>query len=69
MSADSSSNVGGICVLAIPGLIGVALVVLKLNGFVWCSWWWVTAPFWEVGASAAVVLAIKFMAIPARRFH
>jgi hypothetical protein len=29
----------------------------------------VTAPFWEVGASAAVVLAIKFMAIPARRFH
>ena len=32
--------------LGIIGLLGVALVALKLTGVIGWSWVWVTAPFW-----------------------
>jgi hypothetical protein len=32
--------------ISIPGLLGVAFVVLKLTHVINWSWWWVTLPFW-----------------------
>lgn len=32
--------------IGIPGLLGVAFVVLKLCGVISWSWWLVTLPFW-----------------------
>lgn len=39
--------------LPIPGLLGIAFVVLKLCGVIDWSWWWVTAPWW-----GAIVVAV-----------
>ena len=43
MENQSSSNSSSISAL---GLLGVALVVLKLCKVIDWSWWWVTLPFW-----------------------
>lgn len=32
--------------VGIPGLLFVALVVLKLAGIIDWSWWWVASPLW-----------------------
>lgn len=32
--------------VGVPGLLGVAFVVLKLCHVIDWSWWWVLAPFW-----------------------
>ena len=39
-SSGKSTSIG------IPGLLGVAFVVLKLCGVINWSWWWVLSPFW-----------------------
>lgn len=41
MSTESKSTSVGVI-----GLLGVALVVLKLCKVIDWSWWWVTLPFW-----------------------
>ena len=41
--------------LGIVGLLGVALVVLKLTGVIDWSWLWVTLPFWLPVAIVALL--------------
>jgi len=41
MENNNSSN--GI---SAASLLGVALIILKLTGFIDWSWWYVTMPFW-----------------------
>lgn len=55
---SSSSSSSGIGVL---GLLGVLFVALKLTGFIDWSWWWVTLPFWGLGALVVIVLSIYFL--------
>jgi len=43
MSENTVASSGGI---GVPGLLGVAFVILKLCGVIGWSWWWVTSPFW-----------------------
>lgn len=57
MSKESSST-GGVSAL---GLLGVALVVLKLTGFIDWSWWLVTLPFW--GGIALIVFILLVVLI------
>ena len=56
MSQKSSS--GGIGVL---GLLGVVFVTLKLIGIINWSWWWVTFPFWGLGAFVLIALLIALI--------
>lgn len=54
----------------ILGILGVALVVLKLTGFLDCSWFWVTLPFWGIYAvviAAFVVLLLIELLIAKHR--
>lgn len=44
--------------IGLPGVLFVALLVLKLVGVIKWSWWWVTAPLW--GPAILVVLVILF---------
>ena len=37
-------------------LLGVALIVLKVAGYITWSWWWVLAPFWLPVLIAIVLL-------------
>ena len=50
-SSGSSSGVG------VPGLLGVAFVVLKLCGVIDWSWWLVLLPFW-IGPALVLVIAL-----------
>lgn len=43
LSEQICRNSGGI---SVPGLLGIAFIVLKLCGVISWSWWWVLAPFW-----------------------
>lgn len=57
---NSNTNSG----VGVLGLLGVAFVVLKLLGVINWSWWWVTLPFWGVGALlVAVMLALGLVAL------
>lgn len=43
--------------LGVPGLLGVAFVILKLCGVIHWSWLWVIAPFWiPIGIGIILVL-------------
>ncbi len=52
--SDSSRASGGI---GVPGLLGVAFVVLKLTHVIDWSWWWVLSPFWICFLIWVLVLA------------
>lgn len=45
------------------GLLGVALVVLKLTGQIDLSWWWVTLPFWFGWGMALLIIVVAGIAI------
>jgi len=53
--SESSSHTG----ITVPGLLGVAFVILKLCHVINWSWWWVTAPFW----GGFVLLFILFFVV------
>lgn len=57
---SNQSNSGGI---SVPGLLGVAFVVLKLTGVIDWSWWLVTLPFWGGVAIAIIILLIHVFVI------
>lgn len=44
--------------IGVLGLLGVALVVLKLCNVISWSWWLVTLPFWGVSALVLIILMI-----------
>jgi len=52
----SSSSSGGI---SFWGVVTIALIVLKLMGYIDWSWWWVLAPMW---LGALVVLGLLLIA-------
>jgi len=54
MSNSSSSSSG----IGFAGVLTVALVVLKLLGYISISWWWVFAPIW-----VSFVLVIGFLVV------
>jgi hypothetical protein len=58
MSDSNSNSVGSI---GVPGLLGVAFVILKLCGVINWSWWLVTLPFWGGFALIIGILAVWFM--------
>lgn len=47
--------------IGIPGILGVAFVVLKLCGVIDWSWWWVTIPFWGLIAVLGSFALICFI--------
>ena len=49
-AATASGGVG------LPGLLGVAFIVLKLCEVIDWSWWWVTCPFWALPAVALAII-------------
>lgn len=54
---DDNVRSGGV---GFCGLLTVALIVLRLTGFIDWDWWWVLAPLWVptlVGVVALAVLA------------
>jgi hypothetical protein len=48
--------------IAIPGLLFLAVLGLKLAGHITWSWWWVTAPLWG-GALMVVSFVIAFAVV------
>jgi hypothetical protein len=40
------------------GLLTIALVVLKLTGYIQWSWLWITAPLWIPGSFALIVAVL-----------
>ncbi len=44
------------------GLLAVALIVLKLTGYIGWSWWWVLAPLW-CPALVCVGAVMAFLAL------
>ena len=64
--SDSASATG----LTLPGLLGIAFVVLKLAKVIDWSWWWVTAPFWGpaiILLAAIVVFLVLHWAFKRKR--
>lgn len=53
MSSESSTTSSGVSTI---GLLGIALIVLKLTKVIDWSWWWVTSPFW--GGIALVIIVV-----------
>lgn len=62
--------------VGIFGLLGVALIILKLCGVIDWSWWWVLAPWWATllvtlilfgGILAGYVLVMIRSVTPRRR--
>lgn len=53
-------NVGGTNVL---GLLGAALVVLKLTGYINISWLWVLSPFWIPFAIVITLVLLIFSVV------
>jgi ABC-type nickel/cobalt efflux system permease component RcnA len=53
--SDSHCSGGGI---GLPGLLGVAFIVLKLCHVIDWSWWWVLSPFWISLGIALVILIV-----------
>lgn len=62
--------------VGIFGLLGVALIILKLCGVIDWSWWWVLAPWWATllvtlilfgGIWAGYVLVMIRSVTPRRR--
>ena len=47
--------------ISFPGLLFIVFLVLKLQGTIAWSWWWVTAPLWA--PSVLVILGILFVAL------
>ncbi len=64
MSKSNSNPRGGI---ALPGVLGVAFIVLKLTDVIDWSWWWVLSPFWG-GLALFIVLVILYALLSARKF-
>ena len=59
--SDSHTTNGGV---GFFGLLTVALVVLKLTGYIAWSWWWVFSPLWIGALSVIVILGfILFIAV------
>lgn len=56
--SNTTSSSGGI---GLFGLTFVALMVLKLTGYIAISWWWVTAPLWGPLALALSIGLIVFL--------
>lgn len=56
--SDNVTQSGGI---GICGLLGVALIVLKLMHYIDWSWWWVTVPFWGPLTFWVAVLFLGFI--------
>lgn len=54
MDKKVTINVGGI----IPGLLGVAFVILKLCKVIAWPWIWVVAPFWIPLALGLIIILI-----------
>ena len=57
------SNSNSRVTLPIPGLLGIAFVVLKLCGVIDWSWWWVTAPWWVVAVVIGFIFATAFVVV------
>jgi hypothetical protein len=57
MSNSSSSGIG------VFGLLGVVFVTLKLTDIIDWSWWYVTLPFWGMGALVLAIMLITFIVI------
>lgn len=53
--SDSHCSSGGI---GLPGLLGVAFIVLKLCHVIDWSWWWVLSPFWISFGILLVILIV-----------
>lgn len=60
--SKSTDLPGCSCFPFLPGLLGIAFVVLKLCGTIDWNWAWVTAPFWVPVALAFVALSL-FVAV------
>ena len=56
---QNNAGKGGI---GVPGLLGVAFIVLKLMGHIDWSWFWVLSPFW-VGLVVWLVVFFTFIAL------
>ena len=56
---ESNDSIGAGIGSIIPGLLGVAFVVLKLCGVIDWSWWWVTLPFWGPVAIALIIIVVS----------
>jgi len=54
MDKKITINVGGI----IPGLLGIAFVILKLCKVIAWPWIWVVAPFWIPLALSIIIIII-----------
>ena len=48
--------------IGVLGLLGTTFVVLKLQGIITWSWWWVTLPFWGLPAILCL-LGIIFLGL------
>ena len=58
---DENSQV---VVYPVTGMLGIALVVLKLCGIINWSWWWVTIPFWgPLVLAFSLVLVLLLMSL------
>jgi hypothetical protein len=51
--------------VSIPGLLGVAFIVLRLTEVIKWDWWWVLAPFWIPVALYIIflIMLLLFIAI------
>ena len=56
VKAEATSGGIGFC-----GLLTVALIVLKLTGYIDWSWLWILAPLWMPIAIVIVILIIVFI--------
>jgi hypothetical protein len=58
--AVTSSSSGGI---GFVGLLTVALIVLKLTGYIDWSWWWVWSPMWINCILLLLIFVVAFVIV------
>lgn len=58
---NDQKNSGGAGGVGVPGLLQVALIVLKLCGVIKWSWWWVLAPTWGFLVMVGVIIGLAVM--------
>ncbi|MEL5280853.1 hypothetical protein PTR01_21405 [Serratia bockelmannii] len=46
-------------------ILALIFITLKLMGYITWSWWWVTAPLWELLAAITTLAAVMFMLVGA----
>jgi len=54
MSTESKTSSG----ISLFGAMFLVFLTLKLTGYIYWSWWWITAPLWGPFALAALILLV-----------